>query len=281
MAGELKSNAVLDGQTPAWLDLAMYAREVFRAQDRRFVLAFTLCGFWQFDRSGSSGSSSFDINEDGYRFVYIMLGYFLMDDKLLGRDPTIQQSNGKCYIEVTRDDQIERLFLTEEIRKQVAIAGRAITCWRAYCDGDNSKEPLVVKGSWQYGERPEAGELIKEATSQGVRNIARYYHHETVQIDDIIDDIIGNVRGGSMQTCGRTTFRPKSFKKLGAQTSESLDNTIASMLKSANAGRDLAPYPSPATILFCGKPAAWHSVSLLIMTRTVQQITGIRSLLDM
>ena len=173
---ELKSNAILDGQTPAWLDLATYAREVFRAQDRRFILGLTLCGsimrLWQFDRSGSSGSSSFDINEDGCRSVYVIIGYFLMNDKQLGRDPTIQQPNGKRYIEVTRADQIERLFLTEGIRKQVAVAGRATTCWRAYCDGDDSKEPLVVKDSWQYEDRPEEGELIREATSKGVRNIA-------------------------------------------------------------------------------------------------------------
>ncbi len=244
MAGELKSNAVLDGQTPAWLDLATYAREVFRAQDRRFVLGFTLCGslmrLWQFDRSGSSGSSSFDINEDGCRFVHVMLGYFLMNDKQLGRDPTIQQSIGKCYIEVTRDDQIERLFLTEEIRKQVAVAGRATTCWRAYCEGDDSKEPLVVKDSWQYEERPEEGELIKEATSKGVQNIARYYHHETVRIDGKNDDTIGNVRGGLMKTCGRTMFRQKSFNKPEAQISESLEKTIASRSQS----RNQSPSPS-------------------------------------
>lgn len=44
MTGELKSNPIQDGQRPAWLDLATYAWEVFRAQDRRFVLGFTLCG---------------------------------------------------------------------------------------------------------------------------------------------------------------------------------------------------------------------------------------------
>lgn len=93
VTGELKSNAVLDGQTPAWLDLATYAPEIFRTQDQRFVLGFTLCGsmmrLWQFDRSGSSGSPSFDINKDGFRFVHVMLGYFLMNKKLLCLIPTI------------------------------------------------------------------------------------------------------------------------------------------------------------------------------------------------
>lgn len=73
VTGELISNPIEDGQTPAWLDLAMYAREVFRIQDRRFVLGFTLCGaimrLWQFDRLGSSGSCSFDVNEDGLNLL--------------------------------------------------------------------------------------------------------------------------------------------------------------------------------------------------------------------
>ena len=32
-------------------------------------------------------------------------------------------------------------------------------------------------------------ELIKEATEKGVRNIARYYHHENVQINEKDDDL--------------------------------------------------------------------------------------------
>lgn len=76
---ELKSNPVEKKQTPAWLDLATYARGAFRTQDRRFVLGFTLCGslmrLWQFDRSGSSGSSSFNLNQNGFKFTRVMLGY--------------------------------------------------------------------------------------------------------------------------------------------------------------------------------------------------------------
>lgn len=63
-------------------------------------------------------------------------------------------------MEITRDDQVERLVLTEEIRKQVAITGRATTCWRVYYDGEDSL---------QYEERPQEGELIKVATSKAVR----------------------------------------------------------------------------------------------------------------
>jgi len=241
VTGELKSNPVQDGQTPAWLDLATYAREVFRTQDRRFVLGFTLCGsmmrLWQFDRSGSSGSSSFNINEDGFKFIHVMLGYCLMNDTQLGLDPTIQQADGKRYMEITRNYKIERLILTEDIKKQAVIVGRATACWRAYRDGDESEEPLVVKDSWQYEERPEEGELVKEATDKGVRNIARYYHHETVQVGGKNDDTIENVRKGMIKTCGRTTFRQRSFNEPDLPTSESLGKVVAGRGQSQSLSR--------------------------------------------
>ena len=41
---ELKSNPDKNNHEDTFIDLAQYAREVFRAQDRRFVLGFTLCG---------------------------------------------------------------------------------------------------------------------------------------------------------------------------------------------------------------------------------------------
>lgn len=240
VAGELKSNPIEDKQEQAWLDLARYAREVFRSQDRRFVLGFTLCGsmmrLWQFDRSGSSGSFSFDINRDGLKFVHVMLGFYLMNDEQLGLDPTIQQSDSKRYVEITRSDQVERLILTEEIIKQVMIVGRATTCWKAYRDGDGLKEPLIVKDSWQYEERPEEGKLIKEATDKGVRNIARYYHHETVQVGGKNDDTIENVRRGLMKACGRTTFRQRSNEP-EAPTLESPEKRVAGQTQSQSHSR--------------------------------------------
>ena len=74
-----------------------YAREVFRLQDRRFVLGFTLCGplmrLWHFDRSGVSASTSFHIHQDGKRFVRAMLGLFLLNDLQLGYDPSIKTNS--------------------------------------------------------------------------------------------------------------------------------------------------------------------------------------------
>ena len=140
-----------------------------------------------------------------------MLGYYLMNDEHLGLDPTIQQLDGKRYVNITREGQVERLILTKLIKKQAMIVGRATTCWVAYRDGDKSKEPLIVKDSWQYEEQTEEGKLLQEATQKGVRNVARYYHHETVQIDGKDDDVFENVRRGLMKSCGRTLFRQKPF----------------------------------------------------------------------
>ena len=255
VVGELKSNPDQEGQREAWVDLCTYAREVFRTQDRRFVLGFALCGsmmrLWHFDRSGTCGSRSFDIQQEGLTFVKVMLGYCLMTDEQLGLDPTIQVSEGKRYVEITRGGQVERLILTELINRQPVIVGRATTCWKAYRDTDKSKELLIVKDSWQYEERPEEGLLIQEATNRGVRNVARYYHHETVYVGGKIDDTRGNVRGGSMKEGARTAFRQKSYEESGAPASESQGIAVASQMqpppvsrKRSSGSAQLAPQSS-------------------------------------
>lgn len=198
--GELKSNRAADGHTQTWLDLARYAREVFGTQyTRRFVLGFTLCRstlrLWEFDRLGGIASSSFDINKEGLRFVSVMLGYLWMTEEQLGFDPTIIERDGKQYVDIVRNGQKECLILQECITQARCVAGRATTCWKGHREGDASLTPLVIKDSWQYPEREE-GKLLSEATKNGVRNVARYYHHETVQVGGQDDDICQNVRKG-------------------------------------------------------------------------------------
>ena len=56
--------------------------------------------------------------------------------------------------------------------------------------------PLVIKDSWQYPEREDEGEILREATEKEVINVARYYYHGTVQVDGKDDDIQGAVRKG-------------------------------------------------------------------------------------
>ncbi|GAB0139235.1 hypothetical protein EsDP_00007448 [Epichloe bromicola] len=195
--GEIKSNALTDIASKAWLDLGRYGREVLAAQfNRRFVLGFTLCGsimrLWEFDRLGGIASKSFNINEDPKQFVSAILGFLWLSDEGLGFDPTIVSSEGKQYIEIERNGKLERLIIDQQMRRAPCVAGRATTCWRAHREGDNT--PLVIKDSWQYPEREEEGKLLQEATAKGVVNVARYYHHETVRVRGRDDDIYNNIR---------------------------------------------------------------------------------------
>ncbi|OAA54288.1 Protein kinase-like domain protein [Niveomyces insectorum RCEF 264] len=196
--GELKSNPSADKASDAWLDLGRYAREVLAAQyTRRFVLGFTICGplmrIWAFDRLGGIASEQFDINKDGPRFVFAILGFLWMTEEQLGFDPTIVTLGDEQYIDIKRGYETERLVIDKRIKRAPCIAGRATTCWKAHRQGD-PQTILVIKDSWQYTERDEEGELLREAADGGVINVARYYHHETVQVGGIDDDIRVNIR---------------------------------------------------------------------------------------
>ncbi|RAH68883.1 protein kinase family protein [Aspergillus aculeatinus CBS 121060] len=198
--GELKSNPAADIHSKAWLDLGRYAREVLAAQDtRRFVIGFTLCGpymrIWEYDRLGGIASDKFDIHKDAFRFVSTILGFLWMSDEDLGFDPTIYNDQGRHVINIQRQNRTERLIIDRVIRRAACVAGRATTCWKAHLDC-SPDQPLVVKDSWQYTERVNEGELLQEITELGVVNVARYYHHETVQVSGTDDDIRHNVRKG-------------------------------------------------------------------------------------
>jgi hypothetical protein len=211
--GELKSNPSADKASKAWLDLGRYAREVLAAQDsRRFVLGFTLCGslmrLWTFDRLGGIASEQFDINKDGLRFVSAVLGFLWMNEEQLGFDPTIITVGDKRYIEVERENGKERLVIDKLIKRVPCVAGRATTCWKAYKEGDPDTL-LVVKDSWQYPEREEEGELLREATEKHVVNVARYYFHQTVRVGTQDDSIRGNVRQG-LDVTKATNYKPGS-----------------------------------------------------------------------
>jgi Fungal protein kinase len=199
--GEMKSNAGKDTLSGSWLDLAKYARQVFKAQPtRRFIHAFTLCGsimrLWEFDRLGGIASSPFDIHKEGLQFVSAMLGYLWMNDEQLGFDPTITKEDGTQYITINRNGKVERLIILETINRQSSLTNRGTTCWAVCREGDKSNQVLVVKDSWQYPDRPEEGNWFLQALNKGVVNVARYYHHETVRIHGKVDDITSHVRNG-------------------------------------------------------------------------------------
>ncbi|KAF7856270.1 hypothetical protein EAF04_009798 [Stromatinia cepivora] len=198
--GELKRNSSADIASEAWLDLGTYAREVLAAQDtRRFVLGFTICGsfmrVWAFDRLGGIASEKFDINKSGLQFVSTILAFLWMNEEQLGFDPTFITENGLRFIEFQRNGNTERLIIDKLMIRARCISGRATTCWKAHREGD-SDIPFVIKDSWQYTEREEEGELLREATDKGVVNVARYYYHETVRVLGMDDDVRNNVRKG-------------------------------------------------------------------------------------
>lgn len=131
-----------------------------------------------------------------------------MDQEPLGFDPTILEAEGRRYIEIERNGQLERLVIDEVMKRAPCIAGRATTCWKAYREGDDLRTPLVVKHSWQYPKREEKGELLREATDRGVTNVARYYHHETVGVGGHDDDIRESVRK-SLDITKAANYRPE------------------------------------------------------------------------
>ncbi|KMW66850.1 hypothetical protein BDDG_11749 [Blastomyces dermatitidis ATCC 18188] len=149
--GELKNDRKYDIPSGARLDLARYARE------------------------------------DGLQFITVILGFLFMNRRQLGFDPTVVTVDGQRCIEIERDGKKEHLVIDGVILRAHCVAGRATTCWKAHRQGD--ERILVVKDSWQYLERDEEGELLREAMESGVTNVARYYFHETVQVDGKDDDV--------------------------------------------------------------------------------------------
>ncbi|RAH51301.1 protein kinase family protein [Aspergillus brunneoviolaceus CBS 621.78] len=150
---------------------------------------------WEYDRLGGIASHKFDKHKDAFRFVSTILGFLWKGDEDLGFDPTIYNDKGRHVIDIQRQNRTERLIIDRVIRRAACVVGRATTCWKVHleCSPD---QLLVVKDSRQYTERVNEGELLQETTELGVVNVARYYHHETVQVSGTDDDIRHNVRKG-------------------------------------------------------------------------------------
>ncbi|CAD6441533.1 90362bc5-0d07-46b3-b5a5-cb30ce7966c1 [Sclerotinia trifoliorum] len=262
--GELKSNPDADIRSNAWTGIATYAREVFAAQDtRRFVLGFTLCGsfmrVWEFDRIGGIASEKFDINKEGLRFVSTMLGFLWMNEEEIGFDPTIKTENNQRFIEIERENRKERLIIDNLMMRSRCIAARATTCWKAHYEKDPSK-PLVIKDSWQYPERDEEGELLCEATKKEVVNVCRYYHHETVRILGMEDDITGNIRKGLDITKAQSSNFPRRQSVVSRNTALIYSSDRTSMKRSSSQMN--TPMPPPPSKRFRPKSSLTPSADI-------------------
>jgi len=122
---------------------------------------------------------------------------------------------------------MERLYLEELMKRKRSVAGRATTCWKACLIEGNSENWLAIKDSWEYEERPEEGLLLKEATDAGVKNVARYYHYETVHVGGAVDDVRNNVRKGLNDASGRNPLQ---------QRRSAIPEAIASPVTSGSSG---------------------------------------------
>ena len=185
---------------------------------------------WEFDRLGVVGSTPFDINKEGKAFVIVVLGCLWITEEKLGFDPTIVEGGGS-YIHIRRNGQTERIWLEELMRRQRSVADRAMRCWRgSFWDGAGRE--LVIKDSWEYEERPEEGLLLKEATEADVKNVAQYYHYETVLTNDEVDDVLTNVRRGLSDTVGQNPLQQRR-----AAHSEAITSSRTSSSSGARRGR--------------------------------------------
>ncbi|OJD10456.1 hypothetical protein AJ78_08541 [Emergomyces pasteurianus Ep9510] len=290
--GELKNDTRYDTKSQAWFDIGKYAREVFAAQDtRRFVLGFTLCGpflrLWNFDRLGATASKKFNINQDGLQFVSVVLGFLLMSREQLGFDPTIVATGTERYIEIEKNGTKERLIIDGIIGRARCVAGRATTCWKAYCETDTSRRPLVVKDSWQYLECTEEGELLREATAKAVKNVARYYHHEIVRIDNKDDDILAIRKGlsipisnddkGDFEAIARRTRSQRGRMSQGRTAGQKRKR---SSTKSAGSPAPLNRVHRRVVVRDYGKPIYESSSKATLLTGLAGCIEGYMSLYD-
>ncbi|RAH81702.1 hypothetical protein BO86DRAFT_448355 [Aspergillus japonicus CBS 114.51] len=226
ISGELKSNPAADIHSKAWLDLGRYARE--------------------YDRLGGIASDKFDIHKDALRFVSTILGFLWMSDGDLGFDLTISKDKGWHLINIQRRNQTECLIIDRVIRRAACVAGRATTCWKAHLEA-SPDQPLVVKDSWRYTERANEGKLLQKTTELGVVNVARYHHHETVQVLGTDDDIRHNVRKGSDITTaenhpsGRSSDTPSPRTMICPQKGRSSTSIVGRKRSSSPARVALSP----------------------------------------
>lgn len=163
----------------------------------------------------------------------MIIGFLWANEEQLGLDPTIITCGDKRCIEIQQEHGTERLVIDKLIKRVRCLAGRATTCWKVHPENDPATT-LVVKDSWQFRERDQEGLLLREATRRGVKNVARYFHHETVRVGNRQDDISTNVRKGLDITTATNYTEDKSVPLLNTRN-HSLQN-FAGKRSSSTAG---------------------------------------------
>lgn len=195
-----------------------FAWKIFTHQDfYRFLLKLTVSGstirLWEFDQMGATTSVPSDIHQNGLLFVKILLSFLWINDKQLAFNSDLMEVDGKRFVKINRIGKEEQLIITKTLRDYAACsAAQATTCWKAYQEGDDLKQPLVVKEYWQYVNWPEEGEFICKTATVGVAKISQYYHHEMVMFNGKENYVCSNVRNGISITAGSNLFtKPDVF----------------------------------------------------------------------
>ncbi|KAI5779566.1 hypothetical protein EDC01DRAFT_305336 [Geopyxis carbonaria] len=207
--GLLKSNKKEDCTSNTIVELAGYAREVFRSQHgRRFVHAFTICGdlmrCWLFDRAGVSISKGFRIGKNEYTFklfVRILLSYATMQVEQFGFDTNYSDKLGNVFLPTRRDPipafvsfKGQKFRLLKVLFFQRAIVSRATLCWLAV--DEQTSEECVIKDSWRSKFRQPEGDLLVTARNKGAWGAVECRYHGDVILGDTTDEIASTVRKG-------------------------------------------------------------------------------------
>ena len=190
--------ASLKVRTNAFFQLAVYARDVFKAQPtRRFVHGFLLLGNTLephvFDRAGTYCAEPIDYLKNPEHFIRVLSGYALMSDEELGLDTLIKREGERQFVTLANETTgKEQQFELEArpIARQNGIACRGTSC---YLTADKKH---VIKFSWPSDERTPEADYLKSAATKGLKGVARLIGHK--QISSVAD-----MRGGLRFTTKR------------------------------------------------------------------------------
>lgn len=196
-----------------------------------------------------------------------------MNEEQLGFDPTIITVGDKRYIEIERGNGKERLVIDKVIKRVPCVAGRATTCWKVHQEEDPST-PLVVKDSWQYSEREEEGELLREATEKQAKNVARYFHHETVRIGGQDDDICKDIRK-SLDITKTTNYKlEKPMPPSGRTGRRASRRDVSSSVTGRKRSSSYTGLPMPLSKRTCSSSPTKPAISNRIHRRVIVRDYG-------
>ena len=180
-----------ESASAAILQLAQYARLIFRAQpNRRYVVGSFIIGkkihLAVFDRSGVISSMGFDIDKDPETFIHIVVGTLFLDAVQLGFDPTITYEPGgtENYLLFKGTKYI----ITNVLYVEGVIRGRGTVCYNVYPADGNPFDEYIVKDSWVDTSREDSeADILRELKEQKIPGVPEIVGDEKVCVDGVAD----------------------------------------------------------------------------------------------